>query len=215
MGEFLRMTALRGVDPADVAAALVNFAAENGLPAEIRTAGTVTSGISAVIHTPVNGWAVISWSRNLAFLLKVSRWLSEKLDTVACVVDIYDSDAWSYAAFSAGVDKDRYASEPELKTSDWTPSSEAQQRWRGDAEATAKIFACAPTYISPYFVDPRHVPNTKAFPNDSTTVDDPWVAVDFLNRLGISLPRMQRSDTVAVQFPDLPSPYPIFDTTRD
>jgi hypothetical protein len=218
MGEFVNMTALRRTDPEKVAAELVEFAANSDLPAAIMTVKSVTTEMSAIIVPPTGEWTVVSWSRTIPFILKATRWLSDRCRTVASMIDIYDSEAWSHAVFENGEDRDRYASEPDLKTSDWTPLDEARRRWRGDAQATAAVFGCSPSDIEPYFVDPnesQRVTGHKAHIDDVSTLDDSWVAVDFWRKLGIDFPRLSDRDYVAVQFPDREQPYPIYDTTLD
>jgi hypothetical protein len=215
MGEFVTMTALRNVSPAEAADAVVRFARDNGISAAV--AGDRPTGDFATIYPPAAGWTIIYWPRAMLFTRKASRWMSEQTGTLASVIDLFDSDSWTHVAYLRGRACARFASDPAGHTSDLTSLEEAQARWRGDPGETADVFGVDAAVIAPYLRTPPP-DSQRAFPGDESPLGDPWVVVDFWRRLGITFPRgASREDGAAkfVQFPEIGYPPPIYDTSLD
>jgi len=118
----------------------------------------------------------------------------------ALAVFEYDQDTWGYTLFDAGTLLDRFWSVPELV--DMSPEECA-----GNFETVSSVLGVPPEWIAPYI---RHVTEAeqgvKAFDDDEFTLNDHWVRVDFMRRLGLTYPspgKVAGGRYVKIDEPDL------------
>jgi len=95
----------------------------------------------------------------------------------------YDQATWGYALFEAGAESDRFWSIPEVVEMD-------AALVRGTPARLSSLFGVSHSDITPYLqhVDPEFPEELKAFPEDEFALNDHWVRVDFMRRLGLEYP---------------------------
>ena len=96
---------------------------------------------------------------------------------VLCVVE-YDQEAWGYEL----TDHD------EILDGFWNASDGYEGL--GNAQVLSQVFGVSIDIISPYLkrIDAPNAVLGKAFTDDEYPLDDPWVRIDFLKKLGILYP---------------------------
>lgn len=111
---------------------------------------------------------------------KISLELSKKSIVITFLE--FHQVAWGYSLFQNGKLIDQFCNNPEVIEKD--PST-----LNGNADVICRLFNADKNKIEPYL---KHVGNNinsnKAFPEDEFTLDDHWVRVDFMKKLGLIYP---------------------------
>jgi len=108
--------------------------------------------------------------------------LSRLTGNLALVLLEYDQDTWGYALFDGGTFLDRFWSVP--RDVDVSP-----EECLGNSEIVSSAFGVSPESIAPYIHQITEADQgVKAFGDDEFTLNDHWVRVDFLHRLGLNYP---------------------------
>ena len=118
--------------------------------------------------------------------------LSEELGKPVFSFHIHDGDLWMYVLFDQGQEVDRFNPMPDY----WEELDDEAEResWRGNATAVAeRVPGLAPESIERYLIfwDDEILLSAgrpKAYPNDKFHIGDDWQIVDFMRRVGLSLP---------------------------
>jgi hypothetical protein len=136
-----------------------------------------------------------SWSSALLHLNSelgesLARELSWGPARIAFLFKEYEQTTWGYVLFEDGSEADRFWSEPE-------ELGEDRIQAEGDADIVAVALGIPASIISPYLeLEPGH---TKAYPDDRYFLDDHWVRVDFMRRIGIDYPNVQTNRWVYIR----------------
>lgn len=94
----------------------------------------------------------------------------------------FDQTAWSYTLFRAGERLDHYWNDPDYV-------DESTDTCAGNSRVVAEACGVPTSVVEPYLVLRAAVrPESKAFADDEFTLDDHWVRVDFMRRVGIEYP---------------------------
>lgn len=146
------------------------------------TIGGIRDHMTSYLAPVASSWSSVMLHLNSLVAEPVAAELSRLTSGPAIAVLEYDQAAWGYSLFESGELLDRFWSLPDAVE---TPPEECV----GSAPTVARVFGVSPESISPYI---RHVEeadfDTKAFADDEFTLDDHWVRVDFMRRLGIPYP---------------------------
>lgn len=186
MGEFVQATALRTSDLDAVEEAVLRHGRVKD------SAGDDDRQMTADIWAPVNGWTVVIWPRWFTDLDLVSPKLSADLGTLASTIDVYDGDFWTHKLWRDGEELDRFNSHPEYFTQDRQERRRLREEWAGHPAVVAEACGVDPATVARYLIPPytgffgRLQGRRKPFPDDSTTLDDIWIFVEFWRRLGIT-----------------------------
>lgn len=113
---------------------------------------------------------------------KISSELSRSLKTPVIAFLEFHQMAWGYCLYEDGKAVDQFCNDP-------NEIEESPSLLKGNIDILTKIFSSDRRNIEPYLI---HINNdetlTKAFPDDEFVLDDHWVRVDFMKRLGIIYP---------------------------
>lgn len=126
-----------------------------------------------------------SWN---CILLHLSSQLGEKIslelskESIVITFLEFDQVAWGYSLFQNGKLIDQFCNNPEEIEKD--PST-----LNGNTDVICQLFNADKSKIEPYL---KHADNNinpnKAFSEDEFTLDDHWVRVDFMKKLGLIYP---------------------------
>ena len=134
------MSAIRGVAPHDVVAAVEAYLDDAGLAHARRASENPTSADVRVVEAR-DGWATVTWpSYFVPHDIAACRWLSRELRTVVSTVATTDDEGWSHTVLGCGTLLDRFHSYPaSLAWGDGDVASLADE-WSGDFELVARVF---------------------------------------------------------------------------
>lgn len=208
MGSFLAVSAFKDVTAERVADAVVSFAAEHDIEAEVLNGGPADESTQAAVFAPKGGWTVVLWPHgfNLHDVDACQR-LTQTLGTVASTVHIYDDDYWTHVVLSSGEIVDRFASQPSYFEDVAAPVAAA---YAGNPAAVAATVGCTADDVAPYLrVTPEDGEETFARDGDEFPLDSPWVFTDLWRAMGIAYPDDVASGVALVDlgdgWDDLPS----------
>jgi hypothetical protein len=151
MGLFLALTALRTVDTTAVAAAVVGYARNHGVTAEVADADArlahshageqaETIGSEARVVPTGDGWSVVCWPDYFTGLGPASKWLSVEFDALTSAIDVSDGDLWNHLLFRRGVLIDRFSSIPDYFTRGRSEKTRLRRAWAGNADVIGESF---------------------------------------------------------------------------
>jgi hypothetical protein len=193
MGGFMALTALPVTDTWAVADAISRYAARHGVLTEVLGPEAVNDDDVATVSPPHDGWSVMAWPTYFVGLEPAALWLSAEFGAVSSAMTFYDGDFWMHVACERGEYRDQFASMPGYFAEDPDEVAALRRRWAGSPATLSSLFGRPVDEIAPYLVEPEDL---RAFPDDTFTLDDPWVFVDFWRRLGITYPDPAAGATV-------------------
>lgn len=167
-----------------------------------RTSGTV-SGIRdyklSYIAPGGPGWRFLLLHLNASVGEELARQLSAAGNTQAFVFFEQSRASWGYALFDHGKEADRFWNSPD-------DANRPAKHCRGNPAVLGKTFGRKPSEFEPYLrhLPPGKAPREKAFPDDEFFLNDHWVRVDFMKRVGIRYPdpgRTQGGKYILIQEP--------------
>lgn len=108
--------------------------------------------------------------------------LSRSLDTSVILFLEFAQSAWGYCIYHKGIIMDKFCNDPKAVDLEST-------EWKGNIERVSDLLSVQRSKIEPYI---KHLDELedfdKAFNDDEFYIDDHWVRVDFMKRLGIVYP---------------------------
>lgn len=108
--------------------------------------------------------------------------LSRITDNLAIAIFEYDQETWGYRLFDHGTLMDLFWSNPEAV-------DESPEDYAGIPEIVSGEFCVPLETVAPYICHVSEAnEEVKAFEDDEHTLNDHWVRVDFLRRLGLTYP---------------------------
>lgn len=124
-------------------------------------------------------WSFLLLHLNAEFYESLALALSATQPEPVLVFSEYDQAAWGYCMCHAGLKLDTFWSEPEYLDVD--PATCV-----GNSVLLGATLGVDPSSIAGYLVRP--VEGQRAHTDDTYTLDDHWVRIDFMRRLGILYP---------------------------
>jgi hypothetical protein len=113
---------------------------------------------------------------------------------------------WNHVLWRDGAEVDRFSSWPDYFTNDRAERRRLRRTWAGRADVVAGVFGRPVDQITPYLRHPhsaglgRFRGRRRPLPGDRFDLVDPWVFIDFWQRLGITCPDADEL-AWAVRFP--------------
>jgi hypothetical protein len=109
--------------------------------------------------------------------------ISKAISRESILILEYDQAAWGYVLFLDGAESDRFWNAPEIVEEDATTI-------RGTPSLLNSVFGVPESIIAPYLQhrSSQSPETSKAFPDDEFALNDHWVRVDFMRRLGLQYP---------------------------
>jgi hypothetical protein len=206
MGLFLFASAIRNIASEDIVPAIRVYLKRRGITADVRlysewrssknNAGfdihnIISQPISMTsIYPPLNRWTVIIFN-NCHFEEKdISKYLSLELQTLISLVEVLDSEVWYHFLFYNGKQVDQFCSNPYEYE-----QKETYELFRGNQKKLAFYFEVEEQLIAPYlvFITSENRDDyifKKAFANDTYSIGDEWIFIEFWKRLGIEYPNI-------------------------
>jgi len=204
MGLFLFTSAIKNSALKDIARAITiylkrrNITANVKLYSEWRSSTNITEfDIHNIISQPIsmtsiyqpqNRWTVIIFNNCHFDEKEISLFLSLELQTLISLVEVLDSEVWYYFIFYNGKQVDQFCSNPEEYE-----QKENYGFFRGNLKKLAFYFEVEETSVAPYLRPVASESRTdlifeKAFIDDTYSLGDEWIFIDFWKHLGIEYP---------------------------
>jgi len=204
MALFLATSAFQTEDLDAVLDAVPAFFRTNSWPTEqIPDIGTPTVD-DVRIYAPENGWTVVVWPPSFSEE-PAARAMSGSLGVLASTVRVHDGDYWRHVLLRDGEVLDRFASMPDYFTDDPAEVARLRTKFGGDPAVVAAAVGCTTAQLAPYMVhvdfDPDGTPvqHGKAFPEDTSEVDSPWVFASFWRQFGPHYPQDPATDKARIR----------------
>lgn len=129
-----------------------------------------------------NTWSSLQLRHNSTLTEAICQKLSRKTQSPVIAILEYDESAWGYCLFDKGKIVDAFWNDHEIveqSISDCT----------ADLDLLAKVFNVTKNDFAPYLKDLSTTETSgKINPDDEFEIDDPWVRVDFMRKLGLIYP---------------------------
>jgi hypothetical protein len=151
--------------------------------ASTASIGGVRDYKCSYVSPAANEWSSLLLHLDALIGARLAAELSRLSSAPSIVFSEYDQTAWGYTLFVDGVESDSFWSVPELVELD-------PDTVRGNPSLVSRILSVPESSIAPY-LQPFSVElpgNAKVFPDDQFSLDDHWVRVDFMRRLGLQYP---------------------------
>jgi hypothetical protein len=195
MGEFVAVSAFENSAVDEVLASVAAFFAAYDCPVERLDDAVAVDADDVLLFAPVGGWTVVLWPGYFSDL-PAARFVSGDLDTLVSTVRVHDGDYWTHTLLNGASLLDRFASVPDYFTDDADEAAALARAWAGDALIAAEVLGVSVELVAPYLLQlsgdtgnpAADLQLGKAFPDDESELDDPWVFVDFWRRVGIAYP---------------------------
>ncbi|MFI5934780.1 hypothetical protein [Actinoplanes sp. NPDC051494] len=204
MGLFLATSAFRTEDLDAVLDAVPIFFRTNSWPTEQITGNGAATADDIRVFAPENGWTVVLWPPS--FIEEAAaRFMSRGLGVLASSVRVHDGDYWRHVLLRDGDVLDRFASMPEYFTDDPGEVARLRARFAGHPAVVAAAVGCTTAQLAPYLVhadldhDGEFVDHGKAFPEDRSGVDNPWVFASFWAQFGPHYPDDPEADKARIR----------------
>lgn len=127
-------------------------------------------------------WNCILLHLNSQLGEKLSIELSKSQKTTVITFLEFHQIAWGYCLYQNGRLVDQFCNDPE-------EIEEEAAAYKGSIDTLIKTFNTEESKIEPYLKHISEIKNsTKAFPGDEFTLDNHWVRVDFMKKLGLTYP---------------------------
>jgi hypothetical protein len=190
VGNFLAVTAFRGLTAETVADAVAAYCRTYGLSSSVLGTNPGAGSQRAGVFAPVNGWTTVLWPPYFNIHdIDAATALSASTNTLISTMHVYDDEYWVHVLVRDGMVLDRFASRPDY----FDPTPEERERLRdkfaGNADVTAAAVGVQADALRPYF---RHLSGEaatgRAFTDDEFDLDDTWVLADVWRRMGIEYP---------------------------
>jgi hypothetical protein len=152
---------------------------------DARTAsiGGVRDCECSYVSPAASEWSSVLLPLNAQIGAQLAAELSRLLSEPSIVFSEYDQTTWGYTLFVDGAEADGFWSLPELVEVDPVTV-------RGNPSLVSRILGVPESSIAPYLQQFSSEPleSPKVFPDDEFSLDDHWVRVDFMRRLGLQYP---------------------------
>ena len=151
------------------------------------TIGGIRDYLVSYLAPASNTWSSVNLHLNSNLAESLSAELSRLAASPAIIVREYDETAWGYCIFEAGVLRNCFWNIPWVV--EVLPESCA-----GDVDLVSSLFGVPANSVAPYLMQfPDNGPEGKAFDNDQFALNNPWVRIDFMRRLGLAYPEPGRA----------------------
>lgn len=212
MGDFLAVSAFKGVEPGSVAQSVTRFLAqyEVAVADVLPDSDDIDPHTDCRIYPPEAGWTRLIWPVYFnVHDLGACEWISRDLACLVSTIHVYDSEYWVHGLFQRGEELDKFSSMPTYHEED-PGSGKDRQEWGGRPGIVASALGIPTGSIAGYMVDAtrfaaapepartglfglfgRKEPAPAAprvHPDDESALDDCWVFADFWQRAGIRYP---------------------------
>jgi hypothetical protein len=147
--------------------------------------GGIRDYMTSYLAPASTSWSSVMLHLNSLIAGPLAGELSRTIDGPAIAFLEYDQAAWGYCLFDRGSVLDKFWNMPEVVE---VPSNECA----GNVETVSRVFGARPETIAPYLL---HLTDSagKAFGDDEFALNDHWVRVDFMRRLGLQYPSPGRA----------------------
>ena len=148
MGLFLFVAAVKGKNPLEIAASIRIYLDQVGFKSEVKniqmwreeikdrsTFDVIDPPAITAIFNIDEEFTVVSFDNCPFQEIEVVKWLSNQLDTVVSLIEVYDSITWYHRVFLNGRLLDQFCNNPED-----LEGKEAASRLKGDPFILSKIF---------------------------------------------------------------------------
>lgn len=154
------------------------------------TIGGVRDYKLSVIGSAGDLWSSILLHLNSLIGEDLAKRLSELQNEPVFLFTEFEQTVWGYSLFRNGTLVDRFWSDPEYLDEETNSSI-------GNADSVAATVGVESKFIAPYL---RQLADDgeKAFLDDKFYLNDHWIRVDFMRRVGIEYPDIERSKKVLV-----------------
>ena len=164
MGLFLFIAAVLSDEPLKIATSIKIFLEKVGFYSTVKDAARWRGEIKnrsqfdvidppalTAIFPPKNDYCCISFDNCPFQEIEVSRHLSQQLNTVVSLIEVYDSTTWYHRLFQKGELIDRFCNNPSE-----FEGAETASKFRGNADLLSKIFKVNKLEIQEYLFQFKH-----------------------------------------------------------
>jgi hypothetical protein len=194
VGGSLELFAIRLDDAEAVAQAAAEYATGRGIAAKVTRDTSHFDPDRVDVFGARDGWVVTSWPvQEVGAAAEAAGPVSDRLDTVASCVTVYEDAYWTHILLQHGKVRDRFCSRPDYFDDDPLSAVAHFGEWTGDAHLVAAVVGGSAGELAPYLVpltarDRADRRPMLAHEDDRSDLRDPMVFGDFWRHLGITYP---------------------------
>ncbi|MBY9004496.1 MAG: hypothetical protein KGD73_11025 [Candidatus Lokiarchaeota archaeon] len=202
MGLFLFVAAVKGKKPLEIAASIKIYLDQIGFDTEIKSAEKWREEIKLKTNFDVidpmaltaifnlkNNFSAISFDNCPFQEIEVCKHVSNQLNTIVSLIEVYDSSTWYHRLFQNGNIIDIFCNNPEE-----FEGNEQTSKFEGNPSTLSEIFRINKLEIEQYmfqFTNENRVSNIsrKISTSDDYSLENEWFFIDFWKKLGIDYPK--------------------------
>lgn len=185
-------TAFKSASPSQAAASICEFFKQKNIECSALANDSQDDDyLDILVMPPENDWILVLWPSGFyGHDAEAACYVSERLETLAFAVRVYEDEFWQYDLFEKGEKLDFYWSRPRFF--DPEMSLKRTKFFKGKPSALVQNFSADLKTISPYLINVEEIleedEEVFAHPKDGAPLQDPWVFVDFWEKLGLAYP---------------------------
>lgn len=202
MGLFLFIAAVRGKQPLEIAAAIKIYLDQIGFESKIKNTEKWREEIRhktnfdvidpvalTAIFNPKNDFCVVSFDNCPFQEIEACNHISNQLNTIVSLIEIYDSSTWYHRLFHNGIIIDKFCNNPEQ-----FEGIENANKFKGNPNTLSRVFGTDKLEIEQYmfqFTSENRVVNISRKINslDEYSLENEWFFIEFWKNLGIGYPK--------------------------
>ena len=202
MGLFIFVAAVKGKQPLEIAASIKIYLDQIGFKTEIKSAEKWREEIKnrsnfdviyplalTAIFSLKNNFSTVSFDNCPFQEADACKQISNQLDTIVSLIEVYDSSTWYHRLFQNGSIIDKFCNNPEE-----FEGIEKANEFKGNPNTLTRIFGINELEIEQYlfqFTSENREVNLsrKISPSEEYSLESEWFFIDFWKKLGVEYPK--------------------------